>query len=373
MQIGIDARLLSRTLTGIGSYTLAMCRALSKIPSISLRLYSPDLIRAELSGLESVAVRTKQWNNVLLRQLWSETFLPHWAKKENVDLFWGPAHRLPRFLPKQMARVVTIHDLVWKYAPQSMRRSTRLLETCHMPFAIRAADQVVADSQATADAVMREFCLDPEKLTVVPLGTRVVQDAPLGEISPNPIQQPYFLFVGTLEPRKNLVRLLEAYSKLSASIQDKNSLVIAGGKGWGGIDLAKHIDNLGLKNRVRLLGFVSESTLSALYENCSFLVMPSLYEGFGLPIIDAMSYGKSVLTSNNSSMPEVAGEAGLFVDPFDSDSIRDGLEKMITDHEFRNSLAAKAKECAAKFNWDLSAKKLVDVFERAIKVRGAGI
>lgn len=381
MKVGVDARLLARPLTGIGLSILEICRAISKMQNISIQLYSSEPFQnGVMFNLDRVSSRTAFCQSTIFRQLWSETYLPYWAKKDNVDLFWGPAHRLPRWLPKQMARVVTVHDLVWKDVPQSMRMSTRLSEACHMPFAIRSADQVVAVSQATADAVMREFAVDPDKLTVVPLGTRMVRpgQSPLSEgadkikpdgIKQHKINQPYFLFVGTLEPRKNLVRLLHAYCKLSELIRDKVLFVIAGAKGWGGVDIARTIDKLGLKNHVRLLGYVGETTLSELYANCLFLAMPSLYEGFGLPIVEAMSYGKPVVTSNNSSMPEVAGDAGIFVDPLDTDSIRDGLEKMIAEKPLRNKLASRAKENAARFNWDTSAAKLVEIFKKAILVR----
>lgn len=180
-------------------------------------------------------IRTGKWDNGLLRQLWTESYLPLWAKMDAVDVFWGPAHRLPRRLPSNMPRVVTIHDLVWKYAADTMRPLSRCLERYQMPAAVHSADQVIAVSQATADAVIKEFCIASDKLSVVPLGANLaVQAALFDSLEELGINRPYFLFVGTLEPRKNLPRLLEAYSRLPDLMKSKSLLVIVGGKGWGG-------------------------------------------------------------------------------------------------------------------------------------------
>jgi len=360
MKVGIDARTLSRPLTGIGNYTLEMCKALAKLPDIDLYLYSPNVISCDLSGLESVFIKTKHWNNSILRQIWSETYLPLWAKNDDIDVFWGPSHRLPRWLPKHIARVVTIHDLVWKYAGKSMRLFSRFLEIYFMPVAVRLADKIVVDSQATLKSVQDEFAVQADRLVCVPLGKKHK------EILPSNFTRSYFLFVGTLEPRKNLLRLIFAYSQLSETLRNKTHFIIAGGKGWGKIDIFKTIEKLGLEKNIQVLGYVDESKLCELYANCLFLAMPSLYEGFGLPLVDAMSYGKPVLTSNNSSMPEVAGDAGYFVNPLSIDSICEGLQKLIGDDKLRNELASHAKDNAAKFDWQLSAKKLVNVFQEVI-------
>jgi len=371
LKIGVDARLLSRPLTGIGRYTLEMCRALSKETRVSLYLYSPAPIQSEVVvNLASANIRTGNWNNGLLRQLWTESYLPLWAKKDGVDVFWGPAHRLPRCLPRNMARVVTIHDLVWKYAGDTMRPLSRLLERYQMPVAVRTADKVVADSQSTADAVKKVFFINFDKLTVVPLGASLTKNpAPISGLQELGVNRPYFLFVGTLEPRKNLIRLLTAYSRLSDSIKDQATLVIAGGKGWGGVDINDTVADLGLEKYVRILGYVDESTLTTLYAHALFLAMPSLYEGFGLPLVEAMVHGTPVLTSNNSSMPEVAGNAGLLIDPLDIQSIKNGLEELITNHNLRGALAGNAQENVTRFNWDTAAKQLVSVFEKAISGR----
>ncbi len=371
MKVGIDARLLSRQITGIGRYTLEMCGALAKLENISLYLYSPAPVCGENTiALEKASIQTGNWSHNFLVQLWSESYLPLWAKQDEVDVFWGPAHRLPHWLPANISRVVTIHDLVWKYAGDTMRPISRCLERKQMPFAVNTADAVVADSQSTADAVMEEFCIDTDKLSVVTLGTSIVPSiASLESLQQLGIDRPYFLFVGTLEPRKNLARLLTAYSRLPASLKDRAMLVVVGGKGWGGVNISELVSELGLVNHVRILGYVDEPALAALYANAQFLAMPSLYEGFGLPLIEAMAYGTPVLTSNNSSMPEVAGDAGLLVDALDTDSIESGLNQLIIDESLRASLADNAKKNAARFDWDESAKQLVTVFEKAISVR----
>jgi len=371
LKVGIDARLLSRPITGIGRYTLEMCQVLSKLENIALYLYSPSPIPTGVTcKLTAVNIRSGKWNNGVLRQFWTECYLPLWAKKDGVDVFWGPAHRLPRWLPKSIASVVTIHDLVWKYAGDTMRPLSRCLERYQMPAAVRSADHVIAISNATAGAVTKELGIKSDKLSIVPLGANVTEKTvtfrPLQQLD---INRPYILFVGTLEPRKNLTRLLTAYSYLPDSLKDHTMLVIAGGKGWGGIDIKHTVADLGLDKYVRILGYVDESTLATLYANALFLAMPSLYEGFGLPLVEAMVHGTPVLTSNNSSMPEVAGKAGLLIDPLDVKSIKNGLEELITNDDLRRNLADNARNNVTRFNWDAAAKQLVSVFEKAVSAR----
>lgn len=372
MKVGVDARLLSRPLTGIGRYTLEMCQALCKIESISLYLYSPSPIDDRVvSQLPNAKVKVANWNNGVLRQLWSESLLPFWANQDKVDVFWGPAHRLPNFLPKKALKIVTIHDLVWKHASETMSIFTRILERFFMPLAIHNADHIIADSNATATAIDEAFNVDPKIISVVLLGISLADKAePFENLRNNNIDGPYFLFVGTLEPRKNLTRLLEAYSNLSDTLKAETSLVIAGGKGWGGVDVKKTIADLGLEAHVYVLGYVDESTLATLYAHALFLAMPSIYEGFGLPLVEAMAHGTPVLTSNNSSMPEVAGNAGLLVNPLDTNSIKNGLEQLLTDTSLRNSLAHNTQKQITLFNWDNAAHQLASTFENALREKG---
>lgn len=373
MKVGVDARLLSRSITGIGRYTLEMCRALSRIEGVSLYLYSPSPIRAELiKSLEPSIVKTGRSDNPLLRQLWSEIYLPLWARQDGVDVFWGPAHRLPHWLPSGITRIVTIHDLVWKLAGDTMRPLSRILESYQVPSAIKKADHIVADSQATANSIVEEYHVQESRLTVIPLGSNHLSHHIDIQVLKNlDIVQPYCLFVGTLEPRKNLANLLMAYSKLPDSTKKKAMLLIAGGTGWGDVDLQNMIKNLSLTSYVRILGYVDEPTLAALYTHARFLVMPSLYEGFGLPLVEAMACGIPVLTSNNSSMIEITGNAGILVDPLDKDSIKQGLIQLINDDKLRDTLALNAKDNVSRYNWQLSANQLFNVFKNTIPDRNS--
>jgi len=269
-----------------------------------------------------------------------------------------------------MPRVVTIHDLVWKYAAGTMRPLSLILEKNQMPSAIKNADHIVADTKATASAILNEFNIDLDKLSVVTPGVNQVLAAPDMELlHAKGLTHPYFLFVGTIEPRKNLTNLLSAYARLPEALKMQTQLVVAGGKGWGGVNLQGMVTHLNLDKYVRLLGYVDEPTLAALYANARFLAMPSLYEGFGFPLVEAMAYGTPVLTANNSSMPEVAGDAGLLVDAHDVGSISNGLEQLISNDEILRGFSSKSKKNASRFNWDESAQKLMSVFETAISSR----
>ena len=232
---------------------------------------------------------------------------------------------------------------------------------------------MVAVSKATADAVKEEFFISSNKLSVILSGASLPKGVSSGVVlQQKSIDRPYFLFVGTLEPRKNLIRLLTAYSLLGESLKDQAMLVIAGGKGWGGIDLNDTVSGLGLRKYVRVLGYVDETMLASLYANALFLAMPSLYEGFGLPLVEAMVHGTPVLTSDNSSMPEVAGNAGLLIHPFAIPSIKNGLETLIANNDLRRNLAGNTRENITRFSWTTAAKQLVSVFEKIISARKNG-
>jgi glycosyltransferase involved in cell wall biosynthesis len=245
-----------------------------------------------------------------------------------------------------------------------------------MPMAVRLADRVICVSQHTASELTSQCPYAQDKTRVVHEGTTVFSDSTDSLNSLKlavDLSRPYFLFVGTVEPRKNLGRLIEAYAHLHPEIRQVADLVVIGGKGWGGVNVESLSEQHGIADRVKVLGYVNDQQLSVLYSKALFLAMPSLYEGFGLPLLEAMSWGTPVLTSQISSMPEIAGEAAVFVDPESIESISSGLRKLLVDKALRRLLGEAGRQRVRQFSWDVTAKKTLEVFEQAIELRPKGL
>ena len=367
IRIGVDARHLSGRNNGIQTYLLNLLHysIKSTMDTHEWFLYCPYSIDKKVFNYKHVKIINPPISTKFIgfHLVFSQIFIPILSLIDRVDIVWFPANRSSLFLPKSIARVVSIHDVVWKKYPETMKYTGLKLDKFFMMRSAKLADIVTTVSHSSFDDIVRAGVSDSNKIIVVSNGVN----------RPNSIEKKidrsFFLFVGTLEPRKNLTRLLQAYGSLPLSIKEKMKLVIVGGKGWGEVNLLDTITQLDLTEYVKVLGRVDDATLATLYTNAQFLVMPSLYEGFGLPLVEAMSYGTPVLTANNSSMPEVAGNAGLLVDALDVESIADGLQEMITNNELRERLAKNAKLNASRFSWDESAKKLITVFEKAIDLR----
>lgn len=369
MRIGVDARLLSEPVNGIGRYSAELSRELVKLEK-EFYFYTPKPPMATVWEGNQYKLRSSAFHGRIGKILWSQTMLPYWAVLDKIDLFWGTTHRLPRYLPASMARVVTIHDLVWKFAGETMRPLSRWMERFLMPEAILAADRIMTDSQSTADALASEFPLSRSKIRIVPLGvTRLASPSNFSSLSTLGINRPYFLFVGTLEPRKNLRRLLSAFASIRHTLNHNALLVIAGGKGWGAINVQNVVHELNLERNVVLTGYVTDSQLSTLYAHARFLAMPSLHEGFGLPLIEAMSYGVPVLTSDLSSLPEVAGNAGILINPLDEKALAAALVVFLNNDKRRDELAAHAAATAAKYTWEKAALQTMEVFSEALTAR----
>lgn len=366
MRIGVDARNLVPKLSGIGRYVLETSRHLSQIGH-EVYLYLPETPNDQNSLPQVESVDISSFKGALSRIVWGNSYLPLKAKKDKIDVLWGPAHRLPIMSASGVPQVVTIHDLVWQYASSTMRFQGWVGERVFMKPSIKRAERVVAVSNATKVSLSERYPWSQNKIDVVYPGcTPFAPDLSAAGLKRFDLDRPYVLFVGTLEPRKNLLRLLESFAALSADTRSKLLLVIAGGQGWGLSDLTTEISRLNIASSVRLTGFVSDEELGKLYRDARFLAMPSLYEGFGFPIIEANQLGVPVLTSNTSSMPEVGGDAALLVDPTCVSSITNGLMKLATDDVLHNRLANAAQTNAAKFNWSRSAHELTGVFQRVL-------
>jgi glycosyltransferase involved in cell wall biosynthesis len=366
MKIGIDARNLVPKLSGIGRYVAETSRHLVELGH-EVFAYLPSPPHSIEAIAQGVHPHISHHNGALARIWWGNTSLLKLAKRDQVDLLWGPAHRLPVLGSSSIPTVLTIHDLVWRHASDTMRPLGWLGERVFMERSIRSADHVVAVSSATETAVSATYPWAREKISVVYPGcTPLAEVYDEGVINRAEITRPFVLFVGTLEPRKNLSALLRAFAALPDHLKSGLQLVIAGGQGWGLENLQTEISRLSITDLVRLTGFISDAELGTLYRKAKFLAMPSLYEGFGLPIIEANAAGIPVLTSSSSSMPEVGGDAALLVDPLDDKSIAKGLERLITDEGLYQRLREAATANAARFNWTRTATELAVIFEQTV-------
>jgi glycosyltransferase involved in cell wall biosynthesis len=358
LRIAVDARPLSIPLTGIVRYTEELlCRLLAT--RHQWFLYSDRPLLSQLAIPDNVQIRTGHCRHRVMATLYPQWAYPRWAAQDHIDVFWSPRHHLPLALPDSVRTVVTLHDLVGFLAPETMTTMGRRLETWLTPRSIRKADAIIVDAASTLDDLDSVLGYGADKASVIPLAATA---APGLADLPRPLAEDYFLFVGTLEPRKNLMRLLQAFS-VQAPNMPGVQLVLAGAVGWGNQDLEQTLQQLGIAKQVTLTGRLDEARLHSFYRYALALVLPSLYEGFGLPLVEAMQYGVPVITSNCSSMPEVAGEGGLLVDPRDVDSIGAAMLKLASDPLERQRLSAVASAQAACFCWDEAAKKTLAVLE----------
>lgn len=347
LRLAVDGRNLTKPLSGIGRL---LSQTIAHLPAdrVNINILLPQPLHQDFDGyFQAAHFDHNQLATVLGQPIYSANA---------VDVLWGPAHRLPIGIPRRIPVVLTVNDLVWRKHPETMRWRTWLGEKLFFTHAVNRADRIICVSQSTADDLAFYCPKAQDKIRIIYPGA----NPPVTE--PQIPSQAFALFVGTLEPRKNLERLLTAYAGLSHINRDACHLVIAGGAGWGNLKIDKLIKEKGLNPFVHVIKSPDEKQLNQLYADCAFLVMPSLYEGFGLPIAEAMQYGKPCITSNISSMPEVAGNAGILVDPLSIDDITKSLATMITDDVARTSLQDEAKMSANRFSWSASAKVMLDVF-----------
>lgn len=281
-------------------------------------------------------------------------------KKNAPDVLFVPSHTLPLTLPTRS--VITIHDVAFKRIRSAYSFAQYHYLNWSTKFAVKKATHIIVPSEATANDLIKFFKCDKEKITVIPHGftppenydEKIFQDSPVLSYFGIGPKMKYLLFVGRLESKKNLARLVEAFAKFHSTHPDYK-LVLAGKRGHGFKAIWGKVKALNLVEQVIMPGYITEEEKSALYAHCQAFVFPSLYEGFGLPILEAFYYSKPVLVSDNSSLPEVAGDAGVYVDAYNVDNIADGLKEVIKlDGE-------KGKKLLANFTWDKAAKKTFKV------------
>lgn len=359
MKVGIDCRPLTRPHGGIGRYTLEIVSRLVRLEGFFWCLYfstkpSGEVISClDLPNVKISYAATKGYLNELY---WYHVTLPGLLRGDGVRVFWSPRHHLPAMLSREVVALLTVHDFTWRSFPGTMRFSNYCSERLQMPWSIARANKIFCVSDSTRSELVSFY---PDKglcAKVVPCGTTFMTPKAFDVVS---LPESFMLFVGTPEPRKNISRLLEAYAGLPSSIQLAYPLLIVGGNGWG-ISLENLLTLNGLQDKAIVLGSVSENALFYIYSRASVLLMPSLYEGFGLPLLEAFQFGVPAVTSATGALAEVAGDAAVLVDPLSIDEIRCGILRMIEDRIFYSHCSQQALVQAQKYSWDQTASAIAE-------------
>jgi glycosyltransferase involved in cell wall biosynthesis len=368
MKIGIDASRAARARrTGTETYSLELIRAIAGLLPAQhrLTLYTPHPPQPEdWPASPQVETRVIPWP-----RLWTHLRLALELHHQPPDLLFVPAHVLPLSCP--VPAVVTIHDLGYLHYPQAHRPFDRWYLDWTTRRHTRLASQIIADSLATKQDLIDFYGANPDRIRVVYLG-RDETLAPVTDLdliatvkAKYQIDGNYLLYLGTLHPRKNLVRLIEAFGLAVERLENNTlQLVIAGKRGWLSDEIFGRVQQLGLAGRVVFPGYVEDEAKPALLSGALAYVFPSLYEGFGLPVLEAMACGTPVLTSNCSSLPEVAGQAALLVDPRNTADIAEGLVRLISKADLRRQLVKRGYRRLENFSWEKAATEVVEVFHR---------
>lgn len=390
MNVVLSIESVRPLLTGIGRYTWELATRLPLQQEISSLRFISDGLWCDLPSIYVQPVLNNQSERLLLPaqlnykgrlrqrlgqiQLVSRLYhdvkaklAKHQLKGIKQGLFHGPDYFVPQ---SNLSSVVTIHDLS-AYSYPEWHPQTRIERVKKdIPLAIKRANLILTDSEATKLEVMKEFNLSQDQVCAISLG---VDDSfhPRSEAELKPILaqfglkvNAYSFFVSTIEPRKNLINLIAAYSKLPIDMRQRWPLVLVGSPGWQSDDIHQAIIKAQKESWLIYLGFVAQSYLPLLYAGCRLFTYPSLYEGFGLPIAEAMASGVPVLTSNCSSMPEVANGAAMLVEPVDVDGIYMGLRMALEDEVWRSQAREKGLKRAAELTWDACVRGTIAAYQR---------
>ncbi|MBN1978980.1 MAG: glycosyltransferase family 4 protein [Anaerolineae bacterium] len=361
MLIGIDAsRAIAARPTGTEVYSQRLIQALLGMESPhQFRLYFRE---PPLAGTFAGA----ELHTIPFPRLWTHIRLSWEMARRPPEALFIPSHVLPPIHPR--ASLVTVHDLGYLHFPEAHPRLQHLYLDLTTRWNARAAAHILADSEATKVDLIAHYATPPEKISVAYPGydqaLSPVRDPATIEVkSRYNTGGDYFLYLGTLQPRKNLARVIDAF----ATIETKATLVLAGKRGWLHDDLFSQVRRLRLEERVLFPGYIAEEDKAALLSGALAFVFPSLYEGFGLPVLEAQACGCPVITSTTSSLPEVAGDGALLVDPRDSSAIADAMQRITADPTLRESLVGRGFINARRFSWATCAQTVLN----AIECRGA--
>lgn len=381
MRITFDAvPLCSEKITGIGWCEVGQTNALAKLHPEDRYEYSfftsgddSRTERVRSLAAKNIGINSSSFSGYLYRA--ASTFLPvpysfFFGRKSDVTHFFN--YIVPPFVSGK--KVVTVHDMVYKAFPDTVRGRTKFMLNMGLKRSMRRADIIVTDSEFSKEEILKYFPQHKRKIRVVPCGVDLERFKPCTDLeriskvkSSLGIEGDYFLYVGTIEPRKNLRRLIVAYAAFVKKVGENSpKLVLAGGKGWLDGEIYASVRKLGLEGKVLFTEYVPAGDMTPLMCGALAFVFPSLYEGFGMPPLEAMACGAPVLTTNAASLPEVVGDCAVICDAYSVKSIAQGLYRLYSDKDLRAQLSRKGIERAKGFTWERSAQMLHDIYRELV-------
>ena len=371
MRIGISTLVtIPGGIGGIQTYLQKLIENLAKIDKeneyfLFAAPWNEDLFKIKQKNFKKLICRVPA-KPLFLRVLYEQILLPLLAWRNKIDVFHFPANfslSIP-FCPS----VLTLHDITPLVSLELIPPVPRYYWKLAYKLSTRRVDSIITVSYSSKEDIAKFLAVPEEKIKVIYHGNRPrtleIKDESISNLYQNKKEKfPYILWVGKMYTHKNLPRLLRAYSKLVKTWHIKHQLVLCGMKGWGYSSFMETVKELNLQDRVIFKGYLPDNELELVYSNASLFIFPSLSEGFGLPILEAMSYGVPVITSNYGSMAEVAGDAALLVDPYNIDKIAEAMYKVLTDQDLRKNLINKGLERAKQFSWEKTAKETLGVYK----------
>lgn len=306
--------------------------------------------------------------------MWLQMVLPFELRRNRADLFHGSLYLSPLFSP--CPSVVNVYDLSFQRLPAYLERRNRTILELLVPRSVRRASKVITPSEFTRKEILEQWCLPPEKVVVIPgapmphFYDAVSRHDICAVLERYALKDPYVVYVGTLEPRKNLPALVEAFGIVQRAGFATCTLAIVGRPGWGLKKFYDAVERSSSRGSIRLIGYVPDRDLPALYKGARAVVYLSLYEGFGFPPLEAMASGSAVVASNRASIPECVGDGGLLVDPSNVEEIAEKILLLLRDEDFRREVAARGVARSRRFSWEKSAETMAAHYRELCGVSG---
>lgn len=379
MKIGIDARFLTHLQPGgFKTYTENLVHALARVDTENQYVLYVDRSPEQriLPNHANFEVRVVPGLLPVVGMPWREQLsLPHQINKDQVDLFHSPCLTAPLRLACPL--VVTVHDMIWAFPEEFSQNSSRSIQRKLMEwynrlipsYAIKRASAIITVSCAAKESITKHTGLSSDHIFVTHEAAnpsfQQIKDAECirSVYHKHNLRPNFILAIGSADPRKNISRLLTAYSLLSNQLKEDHPLVVVWTHSFLADETLRLVEHLGLKQNVQFLAHISNDDLTLLYASAELFAFPSLYEGFGLPLLEAMACGVPVVAANNSSIPEIAGDAALLFDAEDVEDISNAINRILTDDLLRSALSKKGLKRAAFFSWEKCAREAIDVYK----------